>query len=103
MFSSDPRVIVAAADYLVILAASQIFMGVEITVTGGFSGAGDTLPPMLVSIPLTLLRIPVAYVLTFVLGAGGDGVWWAISGTTILKGGILYLWFRTGRWKRARV
>jgi putative MATE family efflux protein len=103
IFSADPRVIAAGAEYLVILAYSQVFMGVETVVAGGFSGAGNTLPPMVVSVPLTLVRIPLAYVLTYRLGLGIHGIWWAISGTTIVKAVILVIWFRAGRWKHARV
>jgi putative MATE family efflux protein len=103
IFSADPRVIAAGTDYLIILAYSQVFMGIETALAGGFSGAGDTLPPTLVSVPLTLLRVPLAWALTYRLGMGVDGIWWAISGTTILKAVVLLIWFRAGRWKHARV
>lgn len=103
IFTQDPLVISVGASYLVILAYSQLFMGVEITVAGAFSGAGDTLPPMLVSIPLTILRVPLAYLLIQFTGMGVDGVWWAISSTTIFKGVLITLWFKTGRWTRIKV
>jgi putative MATE family efflux protein len=103
IFSADPQVIAVGSRYLLILGVSQVFMVIEQTVSGGFSGAGDTMPPSLITIPLTLLRIPLAWGLAYSLGLGVEGVWWAISGTTILKGALIWLWWRTGRWRRRAV
>jgi putative MATE family efflux protein len=99
-FSSDPAVIAHGARYLLILGVSQVFMVVEVAVVGGFAGAGDTLPPTVVTVPLTLARIPLAWLLAYTLSIGVEGVWWSISGTTVLKGILVWLWWRTGRWKR---
>jgi Na+-driven multidrug efflux pump len=38
------------------------------------------------------MRIPLA-LLFISLGLGVDGIWWAISASTILKGLVLLLWF----------
>jgi Na+-driven multidrug efflux pump len=64
-----------------------------------FGGAGDTIPPMLVGIPGSLARIPLAYFLAFNLGWGINGVWWTLTITTFVKAAILIIWFRRGRWK----
>ncbi len=102
-FTPDPLVIPIAASYTRIIAYSQVFMGLEIVLSGGFSGAGDTVPPMLVSVPFSILRIPVALVLSQAFGLGADSVWWAISSTSIAKGTLMALWFRGGRWKGKKV
>lgn len=102
-FITDPKVVPIAINYLRILALSQIFMAWEIVMEGAFSGAGDTLPPMIVSIPGSLLRIPIAYLLAITLGLGINGVWWAISSTSIVKGTILVIWFKQGKWKQKRI
>jgi len=103
LFTKSDAVIAAGGRYLIILAASQIFMGWEIATGGAFSGAGNTVPPMVVSIPLTLFRIPLAWVLAYPLGIGIDGIWWSISATTILKALILVFWFSRGHWARKKV
>ncbi|HUU45293.1 MAG TPA: MATE family efflux transporter, partial [Acidobacteriota bacterium] len=59
-FVDDPNVVAAGKSYVRILALSQILMGWEIVLEGAFSGAGDTMPPMLVSIPGSIARIPLA-------------------------------------------
>ncbi len=103
IFSPDPNTIAAAAVYLEILAISQVFMGVEIVLGGGFTGAGDTMPPMLVAVPLNIARIPIAYFLANTMGMGVSGVWWAISGTSIIKGLILAAIFLMGKWAGKKV
>jgi putative MATE family efflux protein len=102
-FISDPKVVLIGIGYLRILALSQMFMALEIVFDGAFSGAGNTIPPMLVSIPGSLARIPVAYLLAVHWGTGINGVWWAITLTTIVKGTISAYWFSRGRWKSKRI
>ncbi len=103
IFTDDPKVLSIAIDYLIILGLSQITMATEIVLEGAFSGAGDTVPPMVVSIPGTLLRIPLAYYLCFTLGLGINGVWWTLTITTTVRAIVLALWFKKGNWKLKEV
>jgi putative MATE family efflux protein len=103
VFSTDRAVIEAGASYLIILAWSQPFMGIELTLEGAFNGAGDTVRPMAIQLPLTVLRYPFALLLCFTLGFGVNGVWWAITGSSIIKGALMALWFWRGRWARTKV
>lgn len=103
IFTSDPAVIEISIDYLVILALSQVFMAVEIILEGAFSGAGDTIPPMLVSIPGSISRLPLAYLLCFTFDIGINGVWWTLTITSFVKAIILLLWFRRGKWKNKKL
>ncbi len=100
VFNNNAVVMATGRDYLMILSFSQLFMGMEIVMEGAFSGAGDTVPPMMITTPLSVARIPVAYYLAFDLAMGISGVWWSISLTSILKGILMGLWFMRGRWKR---
>ncbi len=99
VFSDDPQVIEIAKGYLVIIGLSQVFMGVEIVIDGAFSGAGDTVPPMVISIPWSLARIPVAYFLAIPFGMGVNGVWITIGSTTVIKAVLLVIWWKRGRWR----
>jgi putative MATE family efflux protein len=102
-FISDPKVIQMGIGYLRILALSQIFMALEIVFEGTFAGAGNTIPPMLVSIPGSLARIPLAYLLAVHWGIGINGVWWAITMTSIAKEIVLTYWFSRGKWKTKKI
>jgi len=103
IFISENAVQLIAVDYLMILALSQCFMAVEIVMEGAFSGAGDTMPPMLVSVIGSLARLPMAYFLSFHTGLGINGVWWTMTITTFIKALILIFWFQKGKWKLKEV
>jgi len=102
-FTSDPAVHAIARDYVFILGLSQMFMGIEIVLEGAFSGAGNTIPPMVVSIPWSIARLPLAYFFCFVLNVGINGVWWTLTITSFFKAVILFFWFRKGNWKRKKL
>ncbi len=91
-FIPDAEVLPMGVQYLKILSLSQLFMCVEITTAGAFSGLGRTLPPSLVGILFTSIRIPAAMVLTKT-PLGLDGIWWSITVSSIFKGSILFAWF----------
>ena len=89
IFINEGESILKGADYLKILGYSQLFMCIEIIITGIFRGLGKTLVPSLVSIILTGSRLPLAYIISKPNILGIDGVWWSISISSILKGIIL--------------
>lgn len=91
VFIQEAEVLPMGVDYLRILGLSQLFMCMEITTAGAFSGLGKTLPPSIVSITLTGARIPMAILLGRWLGL--NGVWWAITISSIGKGIVLLGWF----------
>jgi Na+-driven multidrug efflux pump len=92
LFVPEEKAILAGGVFLFIDGYSQLFMMLEITTQGLFYGTGRTLPPAIISITFNCLRIPLAIILTN-LGMGVEGIWWAISCTSIAKGLFAYLWF----------
>jgi len=94
LLNGDPLVVFHGAKYLKIIAVFEMFMAYEIVLEGAFNGLGKTKRYMFVRIPLTFLRIPLAYYLAFERGYGIVGIWWAISITTLLKGGLLLIIWR---------
>jgi len=102
-FLKDAAVVREGVRYLKIVALFEIFLGCEVVLEGAFAGAGNSLPPMIISVPLTAARIPLGFVLAHSSGLGSVGVWWAISATTGLKGLLMALWFKRGKWKEQRV
>ena len=79
-------------NYLWILGLSQLFMCVELTTAGAFSGLGKTVPPSVVSIVFTAARIPLAFLLSSTV-LGLNGVWWSVSLSSVVKGVVLCSWF----------
>ena len=101
LFSNDPLVIAEAGRYLRIVAVAQLVLCAEVVLEGALGGAGDTLPPMLVSTTLTLSRIPVAA--WAVSHWGTSGLWWTISLTATARGVAMIALWRWGGWRRRSV
>lgn len=93
IFIPEDTVLPMGVDYLRILGVSQLFMCMEITTAGAFSGLGRTLPPSVVSISLTTARIPLALLLIST-PLGLNGIWWSITISSICKGLVLTTVFR---------
>lgn len=98
-FTPDADVVRSGVPYLRVLAICQVFTAFELVMNGSFSGAGDTVPPMLISTTISALRIPLAWWLSLGLGLGLVGIAWTITGTCVVRGSLLALWFRHGAWK----
>ena len=93
IFIREPEVLPLGVDYLRILGFSQLFMCVEAAATGAFQGLGKTSYPSIVATIWNLMRIPMA----MIFGATAlklNGVWWAISISSIMKGIITPIWLR---------
>lgn len=85
IFIREPEVLPMGVSYLQILGISQLFMCIEASSTGAFNGLGETRIPSVASIVLNLARIPLALLLSST-SLGLDGIWWAISISSICKG-----------------
>lgn len=92
IFSNQPEIIAKSREYFTILALSQPFMAVELTIAGCFRGIQRPGLPSVISILVTMARLPLASLLLRA-GYGYQAVWWVISGTSILKGIIIAMSF----------
>ncbi|NLY44085.1 MAG: MATE family efflux transporter [Clostridiaceae bacterium] len=92
IFIDEEETIRYGIVYLRILGLSQLFMCLELTTAGAFNGLGKTVPPSVVGITFNALRIPVALILSST-DLGLNGVWWAISMTSVCKGLVLTVWY----------
>lgn len=89
LFIPEEEAIKYGVVYLKILGISQFFMCIEIATAGAFNGLGKTVPPSIVSILFTGLRVPAALILSSEDLLGLNGVWWSISISSVFKGIIL--------------
>lgn len=98
LFGNDPVMTKMAVSYLRILAVSQFFSGTCVILEGVFSGTGRTVPLMCASIPCSLARIPMIYIMVFTLGWGVSSIWWTASIMTIVRASIVIVMFLMGVW-----
>ncbi|MDD3272875.1 MAG: MATE family efflux transporter [Bacteroidales bacterium] len=96
------EIINTGKEYLVIVTSFYIVFSTMFVINGVTRGAGATFVPMLITtLSLWIIRIPLAYLLSDIMGP--QGIWWSIpAGWTIgCAGSILY--YNSGLWKKHRV
>ena len=103
IFTRDPEALALGVSWLRVLAACQVFTGLEGVIGGGFAGAGDTIPPTIIHVVFAILRVPLAWWAVMGLGMGPMGIVWTMTLTCIARGIIVALWFRRGAWKTKRL
>ncbi len=90
VFVDDPSVLALGVTYVLLVGMSQLFMAAEVVLLGAFAGAQWTGVPAIFEVGLTALRVPLAAWLVW-QGWGVEGIWFAITSTTIVKGTLLAL------------
>ena len=81
-----------SADYLTVIGVGEMFMCVELMSVGSISGLGNTKVCSVISIIFTAIRIPLAMVLSRT-SLGVDGLWWALTISSIIKGILFVITF----------
>ena len=100
IFFHEPEVVAIAIGYLLIIAIGEPFMCVEIVSSSAISGLGNTKLCSIISIIFTGSRIPLAYLLSQT-PLELEGIWWALTITSMCKGILFILAFQKESKKRA--
>ena len=104
VFNLEPEVVKLTSHFIRIALTGYLFMGLYFVMQNAISGAGDTLPPMLISLlTFWLVQIPLAFVLPRFNNLDVFGIRWAIVVGWIVGAAAFTIYFRTGRWKHKRV
>jgi Na+-driven multidrug efflux pump len=98
-FTPDSNIIAIGTEYLIIVSSFYISFSAMFTFNGVMRGAGDTLIPMFITLlSLWLIRIPVSFGLSKVMGV--PGIWWGIPIAWVFGAIASYAYYKTGRWKK---
>ena len=104
VFNREPDLVVQGAVFMRIAVAGYIVLPLNAVFMSALSGAGDTMPPMIIStITVWAIQLPMAYFLPEYTSLGVYGVRWAIVAGMVTGGIAFTAYFRTGRWKRKQV
>lgn len=93
VFFHEASVVDISSSYLVVIGIGEAFMCIELMTVGALSGLGRTKLCSAISVVLTGSRIPLALLLS-ATPLGLDGVWWALTLTSVVKGVVFWLVFR---------
>lgn len=103
-FVDDPETIIIGANYLRITYTGVLFAVINTVFGAAFSGAGDTFPPMLASLVGNWgIKIPLAYVMTYIFHMGANGVWLAIAISVVIEAAVMAIWFGKGKWLHKKI
>ncbi len=101
VFSSDPVVVGAGAGALRVIGFGQPAQAINFVMGGALRGAGDTKFMMFATIAnWFIVRLPIAIVLTFVVGLGLVGIWLGIFVDYFVRSAILIWRFRSRAWAK---
>ncbi len=104
IFSTEPALVELAATFIRISVAGFILLGFMFVFMQSLSGAGDTVPPMIVSVvTFWAVVLPLAYFLPKITELGMYGIRWAIVSEVVVGAIVFTIYFRTGRWKRKKI
>ena len=92
-------VVAIGAEYLRIVGATYVFLGVFFVIQGAYRGSGSTRLAMIFGIlGLVLLRIPPAYGLLVWFDMGASGIWYGIAAANVLIVLLSGAYFLRGTW-----
>lgn len=104
LFNNDPTLVTISAAFLRITTAGYLIMGINAALMNCISGAGDTLPNMIINIIMIwVIQIPLTYILSHYTSLGVYGIRWAMVASTVVGTIAYFSYFRLGRWKLKKV
>ncbi len=99
LFSRDPGVIALGVPYLRVLALCLPFVGLEIVTAECIIGSGHTVAMSVIFTSVSILRIPLAFLVPGWTGTGVVGIAWLIVVSAILRSSLIVGWAARGTWK----
>jgi Na+-driven multidrug efflux pump len=104
LYTDDPEIIAQGARILKLVALVQPAQSSQFILAGALRGAGDTRATAVVTfLTVLLVRPALAIALINKFGWGLDGAWIALVADQLLRSFLIYLRYRSGKWKKSRV
>ncbi|MBC8277782.1 MAG: MATE family efflux transporter [FCB group bacterium] len=102
-FNNDPLVLEYGQLFLKIDSISLAFTAMGVILSGAMVGAGAALIPMMVALPLLIVRIPLAIFLSENMDMGVKGIFLAMAGTMIVRGLMMSFVYSRKGWLKTKV
>lgn len=104
LYTDDLNVVMLSALVLKIYAIAQPFQSTQFVLAGGLRGAGDTAYPLYSTmIGMWGGRVILGWFFVNVMHWGLVGAWIGMCLDQMARGVLIWLRFRSGRWKTARI
>ncbi len=104
IFITNPQIIEIGHHYLTIVSLFYVTFAVMFSINGLLRGAGAAVVPMFITLfSLWVVRIPLAYLLSYNLKLGETGIWWSIPIGWFMGAVASVIYYRMGKWKNKSV
>lgn len=104
LYTNDLSVVLVSALVLKIYSLAQPFQSTQFVLSGGLRGAGDTTYPLYsTAIGIWVGRVVLGYVFVNSFHWGLVGAWAAMGLDQVARGTLIWLRFRSGKWKDIKV
>jgi len=104
LFFDDPEIISIGVELLKIWSWGLPFIAIWIMVESVFHGAGDNIPPMVISLVSSwIIEIPLVLAVAVWLHLDETAVWWARMFYFISGAAIAFYWLNRGKWLEKKV
>lgn len=104
LYTKDLAVAAMAGTVLKIMSLSQPGQSTQLSLAGALRGAGDTMFPLYASIfGIWIFRVVVAYIFVAVFQWGLIGAWVALVLDQYTRAAVVFLRYRSGKWKHVKV
>lgn len=104
IFTKEPEVHRYGTLALQIIGAGYIFYGIGMVMIQALNGAGDTKTPTWINVfGFWLFQIPLAIILSKLMGMGPTGAFIAIPAAETILALAAWYFFRKGKWKEVKV
>jgi putative MATE family efflux protein len=104
VFSDNSEVISVGYHYLMVVSVFYAVFAIMFCINGLLRGAGAAIVPMYITLlSLWIVRLPLAYLLSYTFKMGEAGIWWSIPiGWAMGAIGAIF-YYRFGNWKNKSV
>jgi Na+-driven multidrug efflux pump len=104
IFSRDPLVHPVGVSCLRIVSTGFLFFAFGMVISQAFNGAGDTWTPTMINLLcFWIVELPLAGILSYGVGMGPRGAFWAIVVCHTLLAIVSAVLFRRGKWALRKV
>jgi putative MATE family efflux protein len=104
LFNVEPDLVKFGAIFLRIAVVGYLGVSIVYVLQYSISGAGDTMPPMLIIlVMLWVIQLPLAFLLSRYTDLGVYGIRWAIVIGFVIGAIAFMIYFWNGRWKRKKI
>lgn len=102
IFIHHEPVLAIGVEYLRIVAPCYLLFALMFVSAGVVNGAGQTVVPMILTlVSLWVVRVPLAWFLSQRTPLGTKGIWIAMAAGFAVTGTVGFLYYLSGRWKKA--